>query len=252
MINLVSIYNTKMLSHLFNTPAFLTLQNPCINCLDQTSRGMALCHLCRCNLTLINNPCKQCGQPVPFNLGLMNLCGSCLVNPPGYDFTLTPLSYQPPITNLITQLKFQRKLGYAKTLAQLLLPYLYTHYQTRQLPQLIIPVPLHRTRIQQRGFNQALQIAKYLGKALSIPIDCRTIIRHKSTLEQSKLPAKQRTTNVRSAFSCINTMIATHVAIIDDVMTTGQTVNAISQLLKRSGVITVDVWAIARAQLTTL
>ncbi len=181
---------------------------------------------------------------------LTTICGTCLAMQPSFDRTIAPFDYQPPISKLIMQLKFQRQLGHAKILAQLLEPYLIQHHSAQHCPELLIPVPLHRSRLQQRGFNQAHQIAKHIHKIRHIPIDTTTIIRKKATQAQATLPAKQRLLNVKQAFTLAAPINASHVAIIDDVITTGHTINAISKLLKQHGVKTVEVWTIARAQLT--
>lgn len=118
-------------------------------------------------------------------------------------------------------------------------------YHQQPLPDLIIPMPLHRKRLQERGFNQALEIAKPVSRALKIPID-QAVIRSKATLPQSTLHADERKRNMAKAFTTTRSYAGLHVAVIDDVMTTGHTVTALAQLLIRHGAARVDIWCCAR------
>lgn len=115
------------------------------------------------------------------------------------------------------------------------------------MPECIIPVPLHRRRLRQRGFNQALEIAKPLAKKLQLPVDFKTCIRTKHTRPQSELSAKKRQQNIKNAFTLKKPITAKHVAIVDDVMTTGNTVTELSALLRNNGVTTIEIWCCARA-----
>ncbi len=119
--------------------------------------------------------------------------------------------------------------------------------ETSELPECIIPVPLHHNRYRQRGFNQSIEIARHLSRQLSIPLDLSSCIRNRDTTHQTDLPAKQRRKNMRQAFSVLNPMPYQHVAIVDDVMTTGATASALAAALKKHGVNRVDVWVCARA-----
>jgi ComF family protein len=119
--------------------------------------------------------------------------------------------------------------------------------QTPQLPDCLIPVPLHKARYRERGFNQSIEIARTAGKALQIPVDVHSCIRHRDTPHQTQLTAKQRRKNMKNAFSIRQAIPARHIAIIDDVMTTGSTVHELAAVLKKAGVARVDVWVCARA-----
>ena len=115
-----------------------------------------------------------------------------------------------------------------------------------QVPDVLIPVPLHYQRLRQRGYNQALELARPIAKMLGIPIDIRSCRRRKVTKEQSGLQAKQRKSNVRDAFEVTGDLRNRSIAIIDDVMTTGSTVNELAKQLMQAGATTVDVWVCAR------
>ena len=116
------------------------------------------------------------------------------------------------------------------------------------LPEYIIPVPLHPKRIRQRGYNQATLLAKPLSKALALPLDKFQVKRTRYTPAQSQLHKKARLKNMKNAFSCKKDLPYQHVAIVDDVMTTGSTLNTLAHCLKQNGVSRVDVWVIARTQ----
>ena len=140
--------------------------------------------------------------------------------------------YEPPIANLITQLKFQHRLFHAHLLGQLLAERL----QHTTLPELIIPVPLHKQRLRQRGFNQALEIAKPIANRFQIPIAKRTLVRCKDTKPQSSLAANLRKHNITHAFKQIRPIHARHIAIIDDVMTTGNTIQSLLETINAPAV----------------
>ena len=119
--------------------------------------------------------------------------------------------------------------------------------RTAALPTQLIPVPLHHTRLRERGFNQATELARRIGRELGIEIGLRCARRHRATQPQSLLSPTARRLNLRHAFSVQDTALAQHVAIVDDVMTTGHTGNELAKVLKQAGVQRVEVWVIARA-----
>ncbi len=145
---------------------------------------------------------------------------------------------------MISRFKFRDRLEYGRLLAQLLADHLAEG--TESWPQLILPVPLHKSRLRERGYNQSLEIAHLLGKRLDIPIEYQKLQRHLNTNHQSDLNITDRQKNIKSAFSLLKPLNVRRVAVVDDVITTGETVAEISRLLKRSGVQQVDIWALAR------
>jgi len=143
-------------------------------------------------------------------------------------------------------MKFYDKWYYAHMLGTLFARYLQKTLEKKDYPDLLIPVPLHRKRIRTRGFNQAVEIAKPIAKQLKITIDIKSCQRIKNTQPQTQLSAKARHTNVRNVFKVKSEIRAPYIAIIDDVVTTGNTVSEFAKALKKNGALRVDVWACAR------
>lgn len=171
------------------------------------------------------------------------VCPACLLNPPRWQKMIAPLQYRGLVRDYLIQLKFSEALYLAKTLG---LECLEPFRQSHPRPEILIPVPLHRERLNERGYNQALEIADVLSKMLNIPIDRKALTRIRSTQSQSGLSANQRTQNIRRAFAYAPRCEYRHVALIDDIVTTGSTVNEITKTLHRAGVEFVEVWALAR------
>jgi len=217
----------------------------CVFCHARVLRDIAICLDCEKDLPWNNQACYQCGA-VLSSLSKTSHCGACLATPPPFQKTIALFKYQTPIMKLITQLKFQQKLIYARLLGELLSKKISTENR-ENLPEFIIPIPLHTKRQRQRGFNQALEVSKVLSTRLNIPLDFKSCNRIKNTAAQSSLPAKQRHQNIKKAFNIKRPIKAKHVAIIDDVMTTGQTVLELSKVLKKQGVEKIEVWCCARA-----
>ena len=116
------------------------------------------------------------------------------------------------------------------------------------LPEAILPVPLHSTRLRERGFNQALELARPMAQALALPLLIHHSQRTRATVAQTSLSAKQRRKNIRGAFQVTQPLPARHIAIVDDVMTTGQTINELAKTLRKAGATHIDVWVCARAE----
>jgi ComF family protein len=172
------------------------------------------------------------------------LCGRCLSRHPAFDETYAPFIHQGAIRHLIGTLKFGANYKNARLLGMLLAEHLQ---QTAERPELILPVPLHKSRYRERGFNQAIEIARTVGKELQIPLDLASCRRHRDTPHQTQLTAKKRRKNLKNAFSVIKPIHARHIAILDDVMTTGSTAHELAYVLKKAGASRVDVWVCARA-----
>lgn len=155
--------------------------------------------------------------------------------------------YQPPIKQLISELKFHQQLIYAHLFSELLFDQIKTRwYRNQPLPSIIIPVPLHPKRLRERGYNQTLEIAKPLAKSLRIPLHASGLIRHKSTQPQSGLSKRKRAQNVSQAFKVYDDFTNHHVALLDDVVTTGFTISECCKLLKAHHAKQIDVWCCAR------
>ena len=214
----------------------------CILCAHAGWRGLDLCANCYKELPRNNQCCSRCAGELN-NTTTLCLCGDCLSHPPAFDNTHAPLIYQAEIRYLILGLKTNAQYQNARLLGALLAE---RSIQT-QLPDRIIPVPLHSSRYKERGFNQSIEIARAVGKVLQIPVDVSSCIRHRDTPHQTSLTAKQRRTNIKNAFTVLKSIQGLHIAIIDDVMTTGSTVRELASSLKIAGASRVDVWVCARA-----
>jgi ComF family protein len=206
--------------------------------------NLDLCVDCKQELPYLANVCTRCSLPLPDNV--TSICGQCQLKPPHYDHTISLFNYAMPVDKLVQRLKFNEKLVIARTLGGLFAERIDEHTNNFE-PQCIIPVPLHKNRLRQRGFNQALELARPVASRRKIKIDntsCKRII---DTEAQSSLPADERHKNVRHAFSVDTSIDYQRVVLFDDVMTTGQTVNALAKALKKQGVEEVAVWSITRA-----
>jgi ComF family protein len=216
----------------------------CRLCTAAVSSGYGLCTACREELPWLGTHCARCACPLPATRHDLP-CGRCQRRPPAFDATTALFHYRPPVDHLIRRLKFSHELGLSPLLAGLLAQRLAT--RTAPLPGLLIPVPLHRTRLRERGFNQATELARCLGRTLGIAHDQRLCTRQRNTRPQSLLPATARRLNLRNAFAVTGALPAAHVAIIDDVMTSGHTGDELARTLKRCGAHYVELWVIARA-----
>lgn len=145
---------------------------------------------------------------------------------------------------MILDLKYHHRLELARTLGRLFAERLR---KLSKPPDAIVPVPLHPSRLRQRGYNQSLEIARVVAKRLDLPIVTRGAKRVRATAAQTTLPLKQRARNVRNAFAVNGDLKGKHVAIVDDVMTSGHTVGALAKALRRAGAKEISVWVVARA-----
>lgn len=221
--------------------------NHCVVCREETKRDGVLCGECELNLPRNKTVCFQCG--VNLDSGHQaNYCGQCLADPPSFQQTVSFFRYTHPLDQWITQLKFNQKLLYGNLLGKLFAYEMAKSRTPDSFPNILLPMPLHENRLKSRGFNQALEIAKPISKILKIPIDYRSAQRIKNTQAQSLLSASERKENLKKAFAVKN-KLPLHVAIIDDVMTTGTSVRELSKILKKSGVERIEVWCLARAEL---
>ncbi|PIR31954.1 MAG: amidophosphoribosyltransferase [Alphaproteobacteria bacterium CG11_big_fil_rev_8_21_14_0_20_44_7] len=158
--------------------------------------------------------------------------------------------YQEPLVQLIKKLKFHENLGISPILGALLSQRISNAQQFDQLslPQALVAVPLHKNRLHQRGYNQAELIARYLSKQLQIPLLKNAVIRVLNTHDQATFNLQQRMKNMKGAFKVLKD-IPKHIAIVDDVITSGSTCHELSRMLKKSGAEIVDVYAVAKTPL---
>lgn len=236
------------------------LRQPCIgNWLNRLQKALLppLCLLC--GDTGIDNRdlCTGCANDLPRNVSTCPICalplairspgpcGHCLTHPPNFDRVVAPFLYRPPIDYLILGLKFNHWLSHARLLGTLLADTLAA--RDTNPPNYIIPVPLHPHRLRERGFNQALELARPVAHRLQVPLLIAGLRRIRHTTPQTQLDAHQRQRNLLGAFTMPHPLIGKRIALIDDVITTASTVTECARTLRTGGVADIEVWAIARA-----
>lgn len=215
----------------------------CLLCGAPSSQGMDICSPCLDDLPHNHNCCCICALPLSTNHS-EPICGKCLKLLPDFDRCYTPFIYGYPLSGLISDFKFSEKFFAGRLLAELLIKFIKE--KDTELPDLIMPVPLHPSRLKDRGFNQAQELAKPIARHFNIPLDIKSCKRIKATATQSTLDKKVRKKNMRGAFELVRPLDCKYLVLIDDVVTTGTTVNELAKTLKANGVQRVDVWAIAR------
>jgi ComF family protein len=228
---------------------YCVLPGTCINCHKASERNYDLCASCENLLPRIKDPCISCGLPLPANNYDGFLCGNCIISPPPYKHIISAFNYAEPIDHLIGAFKYQGKLAYGKVLSKQLLQLVMSVYSSRTLPELLIPMPLHTSRLQHRGFNQSIEISRYLSRHLNIPQNINLCFRNRFTLQQEGLTASARKKNLRGAFSIRQNFqsLPKSFAIIDDVVTTTASTQELAFLLLSHGVKDIHIWSLARA-----
>ena len=214
----------------------------CLQCRQLCHNQIDLCTSCENALPRILLACPICR--IPNDDGL--LCPNCYYHPPTYSKMICPYLYRDPLPHFIHSLKFSSKLIYAKLLGELLLRAVES--ESEGYPECLLPMPLHVKRTRFRGFNQSLEMSKIISRRLNIPIELHKVIRCKNTQAQSKMTKNDRRNNMIDAFQ-VTGVLPKHVAIIDDVVTTGTTIESLARCLKKNGVSKIEVWCAARTTL---
>ena len=219
----------------------LLINQYCALCRLYPATRHGLCDGCHADLPWLLGGCPRCAEPLVADLNLH--CPRCQQQPPAFDRTLAAFSYRFPLTELIPAVKYQRQptaLGWlSATLAELI------DDRLERKPQLLLPVPMHPWQLFRRGFNQAALIAERLSRELGIPYHDGILRKIRNTSHQADLGRTERQANLRGSFACQGRVPA-HVAIVDDVMTTGSTADELARLLRRHGAEQIDVWLLAR------
>jgi ComF family protein len=216
----------------------------CVVCGDAGMPGRDLCAACHCGLPWQGPACARCALPLP----QAGICGHCLRAGPGHrdqplDAVQAAFDYAFPLDRLLPRLKFHRDFAAGRVLAQCMAE----RFANVPRPDALLPLPLHRARLRRRGYDQALELARPLAKALGLPLRTDLLQRRKATAAQSRLDADARRRNLRGAFTVDPAApLPAHIALLDDVMTTGATLHAAALALRRAGVARVDAWVCAR------
>ncbi|MBN2646744.1 MAG: ComF family protein [Thiotrichales bacterium] len=196
------------------------------------------------SLPVVQDVCPQCAE---FSAG-GHLCGRCLTQPPSYDQTQVAFYYQAPVDQLILALKYQRQLSNARLLSELYWQQCAAALQAADV-QALVAVPTHPLRRRERGYNQADLLAQQLAKRLRVPLLSAAVVRQRATASQTRLSAPQRQQNLRNAFALMPTPFAElqRIALVDDVITTGATMQALASLIKQQTAVEfVAAWALAK------
>ncbi len=209
---------------------------PCLLC-GNPALEFNICSGCRADLPWLDaNVCSSCAHPLP----VPGLCGRCISEPPHYDTVVAACRYAFPLDGLIQAYKYNGRLVAGPALASLFAN------RVPQRPDLIVPVPLTAQRLRERGFNQALELARALGQQMKAPVNAQLCVKTRDTAPQTRLPWKARRKNIRGAFVVEGGVAGCHVAVVDDVLTTGATLSELARNLKRAGAATVTGYVIAR------
>lgn len=218
-----------------------------------------VCVVCGCGVDLNEHPdcCESCRKTLPhWSSGCrrcalelahaVDECGGCLSSPPRFERAHAAFGYRDAVARLVQRFKFSGDLAAGRVLAQWLAGHLLD--VGAELPEMLVPVPLHRARLWRRGFNQSELLCRDLSDQLGDLPWSRLLRRTRATAMQSELPAERRRGNVRGAFSVYTgAALPGHIALVDDVMTTGATLSECARVLQRAGIARVDVWVVARA-----
>ena len=216
----------------------------CLLCHADVQQHPAICSHCHEQLPWLTSSCAVCSIALPE--GVSGPCGECQSSKRAYTRVHALFEYAQPLDDLITRMKFGQQLGTARLLGELLLDYFREHSINLD-GFAILPVPLHKLRLRERGYNQSLEIARPLAKALRLPLLTTAVQRQQPTRAQSGLSAKARVRNLKSAFSVSEKALAASVLIVDDVITTGATIDELSKTLSKAGVEKIEIATIARA-----
>lgn len=217
------------------------MRGRCVLCLARADLP-GLCGPCSADLAPVGTQlCPVCALPSPAGA----VCGDCRAHPPGFDRCLAAHAYAFPVDRLVQGLKYRGLLSIAPALGHRLA----ITVRADRVPDIVLPMPLAAARLRERGFNQALEIARMLPLHLVARLRSGLLERTRETRPQADLPLDQRARNMQGAFACRERIDGSHVAIVDDVMTTGATLDAAAIALKQAGAAAVSGWIVARTLL---
>jgi ComF family protein len=219
----------------------------CPLCGAGTQNSHGLCSECEAALPRPLRPCQRCAVEIPAGGPWRDYCENCLLTPPGFDRCLCAFRYEFPVRELIASFKFQADFATGRTLAALLASRLADAWSDAQHLPVLIPVPLHRSRLRERGFNQSALLAAALAERCNLKIARQHCRRTRATHSQRGLRANERSSNLQRAFALSDpTLVFPHIVIVDDVVTTTATVEEVARLYRRAGTRRIDVACLAR------
>ena len=228
----------------------LLLPPACLLCghrLDPDGDKTSFCRDCLTGMTPLGEAhCRRCAQPYPILEAADHLCGNCLQQPPPFSCIYAAGRYQGGFSDAINRLKYRNQLSLAAPLGRRLAAAL-SGIGAESRPEVVIPVPLHPSRLRQRGYNQAMELSRSVGRAFNCPIAPLLLQRVRHTPPQQGLSAAERRGNLRNAFRLTRSVHNQVILLIDDVMTTGETVRECSRALRNGGAAEVMVAVVARA-----
>ena len=211
----------------------------CLACGEAGAHRRDLCAACHAALPWQGPACLRCALP----MSQAGICGDCLQHSPPLAETHAAFDYAFPLDRLLPRLKFHGDFAAGRVLAQCMVDAL----AGADRPDALLPVPLHAARLRRRGYDQALELAQPLARALQVPLLAGVLRRTRATGAQSRLDAEARQRNLRKAFAVVDGVrLPAHVVLVDDVMTTGATLHAAARALRQAGVARVDAWVCAR------
>ncbi len=227
--------------HWLRRASRLLLAPRCLVCTGRGQADLDLCAACSAELPWNLDVCRQCALPIE---GAAARCGQCTLRPPPWSLAQSALRYAFPVDRLLPRFKFHGDLAAGEVLATLL----QWSLDPAERPDAIVPVPLHLSRLRERGYDQALELARFLRRDGGPPLLADRLRRVRNTAPQSALGAGARRGNVFGAFALHGAgSLPAHIALVDDVLTTGATVGECARVLRAAGVRRVDVWTVARA-----
>jgi ComF family protein len=218
----------------------LKIKSICFLCNQYHFEKHAVCNECFDLLQPIGHHCCVCALPIANYSN--DICNSCAFAKPYIDKVFTAFKYDDYLRRILHEFKYNNGIYLTKLLTSLMLK---SNFNQSSL-KCLVPVPLHKKRLQKRGFNQAALLTKNLSKAINIPYDLLNIVKLVNTESQISLPSKERRLNLKNVFA-INKLPAKEITLIDDIITTGSTANEIAKILKERGATKVYLWCAARA-----
>jgi ComF family protein len=231
---------------------FWLLPGTCVLCRQPSGQQLDLCEQCHASLPFILQACRTCG--LPLSIGGDTRCGHCLQRPSPFQHVIAPLAWGESVGSLVSQFKYQARLAPGRVLGSMLLQELRLHYQAHALPQLVVPVPLHPSRLRRRGYNQSLLLARQLATGLDVPCSAGLVRRIRSTLPQQGQSREERQRNLLGAFALDGRLAQQYkgvhsIAIVDDVVTTLSTAREVASVLQAGlePAPAIHLWALARA-----